>query len=257
MGYHARTTTPRIEVYMQEQSAQPPKPVTEVWKPDLIVLPRLTPARMAFRYFYRLLMKLLTFIFLRLTVRGLENFPKKGPAMVVFNHSGDVDAVLLVAAIPYMLDGIVKIENRDDHWLVGPMFRAYGYIWIHRGKPDRRALRVALDGFAEGRIIVLSPEGRQTLTGGLEEGTDGATFLALKSGPPIVPVAMTGTQNAKTYASMKQWKRAPVTLTVGKPFHLEEQPDHQETIRAGTRRIMEEIARLLPKEYRGKYDYIS
>ena len=242
---------------MQEQSAQPPKPVTEVWKPELIVLPRLTPARKAFRYVYRLLMKLLSFLFLRVTVKGLENFPKKGPAMVVFNHSGDVDAVVLVAVIPHMLDGIVKIENRDDHWLVGPLFRAYGYSWIHRGKPDRKALRVALEGFEEGRIIALSPEGRQTLTGGLEEGTDGATFLALKSGAPIIPVAMTGTQNAKTYANMKQWKRAPVTLTVGKPFHLEEQPNHQDTIREGTRRIMEELARLLPKEYRGKYDYIS
>ena len=242
---------------MQEQSAQPPKPVTEVWNPELIVLPRLTLARKLFRQIYRLLMKLLTFLFLRPTIKGLENFPKKGPAMVVFNHSGDVDAVLLVAVIPHLMEGIVKIENRDDHWLVGPLIRPYGYLWIHRGKPDRKALRVALEGFEEGRIIALSPEGRQTLTGGLEEGTDGATFLALKSGAPIVPVAMTGTQNAKTYANMKQWKRTPVTLTVGKPFHLEEQPNHQDTIREGTRRIMEELARLLPKEYRGKYDYIS
>ena len=100
---------------MQEQSAQPPKPVTEVWKPDLIVLPRLTPARKLFRHTYRLLMKLLTFLFLRPTIKGLENFPKKGPAMVVFNHSGDVDAVLLVAVIPQLMERIVKIENRDDH----------------------------------------------------------------------------------------------------------------------------------------------
>jgi 1-acyl-sn-glycerol-3-phosphate acyltransferase len=238
---------------MREEPIQPPKPVTEIWRPDLIALLKLTSARKVFRLIYRLMMKLLAFLFLRVTVSGLENFPAHGPAMVVYNHSGDVDAVLLVAAIPHVMEGIVKIENRDDHWLVSPLFRAYGFIWIHRGKPDRKALRVILDGFAEGRIIALSPEGRQSLTGGLEEGTDGATFLALKSGVPIVPVAMTGTQNTKTYANMKRWRRSPVTLTVGKPFHLEEQPTHQETIRAGTRRIMEEIARLLPEEYRGVY----
>jgi 1-acyl-sn-glycerol-3-phosphate acyltransferase len=223
----------------------------------LIILPRLTFARRIFRWIFHGALKLFTILFMHVTVSGLENFPKKGPALIVGNHSGDADVILGSAVIPRPTEWIGKIENRDDHWLVGPAFRAYGFIWIHRGRPDRRALRVALDALAEGRIIVMAPEGRQTLIGGLEEGTDGATFLAFKSGAPVIPVAMTGTQNSNTYGSLKKWKRPKVTFTMGKPFCIEKQADHQETIRQGTRKIMEELAKLLPKEYRGKYDYIN
>jgi 1-acyl-sn-glycerol-3-phosphate acyltransferase len=216
------------------------------------MLPRLTPARRLFRQFARVLVKLLTFLFLDATVAGMENFPRKGPALVVINHLGDADAVLLGATIPLMIDGMGKIEL-NDHWLVGPAFRAYGVIWVHRGRPDRRALRAALDGLAEGRMIALAPEGRQSVIGGLEEGNEGAAFLALKSGAPIVPVAMTGTENNSIYGNMKRLNRSKVTLAVGKPFYLREQADRQAMLREGTRQIMESLAELLPESYRGNY----
>ena len=86
----------------------------------------------------------------------------------------------------------------------------------------------------------------------LEEGTEGAAFLAMKSGAPIVPVAMTGTENDNIYNG-KFWKRAKVTLAVGKPFHLKEYDDRQIMLREGTKQIMQSLAELLPKKYRGKY----
>ncbi|HQU37838.1 MAG TPA: hypothetical protein PLR65_14740, partial [Anaerolineales bacterium] len=65
-----------------------------------------------------------------------------------------------------------------------------------------------------------------------------------------------GTESKSIFVR-KWFQRAPVTVTVGKPFRIQEQGSRAKMIRAGTRQIMEEIARLLPKEYRGKYDYIS
>lgn len=237
---------------MQNQLSSPPKPVTDVWRPDLVALPRLTLARRAFRVFMRGLTKLVTFFTLRPIVSGLEHFPKTGPALIVINHLGDADVVLVAASIPTTIDGMGKIELNDD-WLVGPIFRAYGIIWVHRGRPDRRALRAALDGLAQGRMIGLAPEGRQSVIGGLEEGNEGAAFLAMKSGAPIVPIAMTGTENENTYGHLKRWKRARVTLTVGKPFVLPEKADRQAMLREGTRQIMESLANLLPESYRGDY----
>ncbi|HZM24394.1 MAG TPA: lysophospholipid acyltransferase family protein [Anaerolineales bacterium] len=237
---------------MQNQPSSPPKPITDVWRPDLVALPRLTPARRTFRVFMRVLTKIVTFFTMRATIRGTENFPKRGPALIVINHLGDADAVLVGAAIPTTIDGMGKIELNDD-WLVGPIFRAYGVIWVHRGRPDRRALRAALDGLAQGRMVVLAPEGRQSLIGGLEDGNEGAAFLAMKSGAPIVPIAMTGTENENIYGHLKKWKRSDVTLTVGKPFFLREQADRQEMLREGTRQIMESLASLLPESYRGNY----
>lgn len=241
---------------MLNQPSSPPKPVTEIWRPDLVYLPRLTLARRLFRRFTRGLFKLLAFLFMDATVTGMDQFPRKGPAVVVMNHLGDADAVLLSASVPVLVDGMGKIEL-NDHWLVGPVFRAYGIIWVHRGRPDRKAVRAALDGLAEGRMIVLAPEGRQSVIGGLEEGNEGAAFLALKSGAPIVPVAMTGTENDHIFSHMKRLKRAKVTLAVGKPFYLQEQADRQAMLREGTRQIMESLASLLPESYRGNYKTIQ
>lgn len=239
---------------MLDQPSSPPKPVTEIWRPDLVSLPRLTFSRRVFRVFLRGVTKLLTFLLLRAEVGGLENFPRHGPALIVFNHLGDTDAVLMMATLPYKspVEGIGKIEL-NEHWLVGPVFRAHGIIWVHRGQPDRKALRAALDALAEGRMVTLAPEGRQSVIGGLEEGNAGAAFLALKSGAPIIPVAMTGTENSHIYGHLKQWKRAPVTLKVGKPFFLPQHADRQKTLQEGTQLIMETLASLLPESYRGKF----
>jgi len=237
---------------MPNQPSSPPKPITDVWRPDLVALPQLTVARRLFRQLLRGLFQLVTFFTMRATVTGMENFPKRGPALIVFNHLGDADAVLMGASIPLTIDGMGKIEL-NDHWLVGPVFNAYGIIWVHRGRPDRKAMRAALDGLAQGRMVMLAPEGRQSVIGGLEEGNGGAAFLAIKSGAPIVPIAMTGTENSNIFKHLKQFKRAPVTLIVGKPFYLQEQADRQATLRAGTRQIMESLASLLPESYRGSY----
>jgi 1-acyl-sn-glycerol-3-phosphate acyltransferase len=241
---------------MLDQPSSPPKPITEIWRPDLVALPRLTFARRVFRQFARLAMKLLKFFFLDATVTGMENFPRKGPALVVINHLGDADSVLLGSTLPYLIEAMGKIEL-NDHWFVGPLFRAYGIIWIHRGRPDRKALRAALDGLAEGRIVLIAPEGRESLIGGLEEGSEGAAFLALKSGAPIVPIAMTGTENSIIFKNLKSLKRSRVSITVGKPFFLKEQADRQATLREGTQQIMETLASLLPESYRGKYRLAS
>jgi 1-acyl-sn-glycerol-3-phosphate acyltransferase len=237
---------------MQTPPSSQPKPVTDWWRPDLVKLPHLTLARRLFRFFARGLTKLLVFVTMDATIRGLENFPKKGPALVVINHLGDADAILLAAAIPATLDGMGKIEL-SEHWLVGPVFRAYGVIYVHRGRPDRKAIRAALEGLEEGRMITLAPEGRQSLDRRLEEGTDGAAFLAMKSGAPIVPVAMTNTENENIYTNLRKWKRSRVTLSVGKPFKLPEQADRQKMLREGTKQIMEALASMLPESYLGNY----
>jgi 1-acyl-sn-glycerol-3-phosphate acyltransferase len=144
-----------------------------------------------------------------------------------------------------------KIELYE-HWLAGTVLHAYGVIWVHRGRPDRKAVRAALEGLSQGRFIALAPEGRQSVAGGLEEGTEGAAFLAMKSGAPILPVAMTGTENENIY-NRKWWQRAKVTLTMGKPFYLKEYQDRQRMLKEGTEQIMESLAELLPEGYRGKY----
>ena len=239
-------------MYMQTPPSPPVKPVTRLWQPALTRLPRLTPARRAFRGFMLGLLRILSFICLRPSVHGLENFPRQGPALVVINHLGDADTALLASALPVTPDALGMIELYAQP-ILGKLFDWYGIIWLHRGQPDRRALRAALKGLAEGRIMIIAPEGRYSLMDGLEPGGNGAAYLALKSDAPIVPVALTGTENASVFGHLRRLRRAPVTLTVGVPFHLTNQADRQDALRAGTRQTMTALAGLLPVEYRGVY----
>jgi 1-acyl-sn-glycerol-3-phosphate acyltransferase len=110
---------------------------------------------------------------------------------------------------------------------------------------------------AVGRIIVIAPEGRYSLSGGLEKGTPGAAFLAYKADVPIVPVVVIGTENPYVYGHLKRLRRAPVTFRVGKAFRLSQQTDRRDMMREGTRQIMESLAKLLPESYRGAYRTVS
>jgi 1-acyl-sn-glycerol-3-phosphate acyltransferase len=241
---------------MPTQPSPPPKPVSEIWRPELTRLPRLHWKRRWFRGFARGLCKLVITVCTKRTVEGLDNFPQKGPALVVVNHLGDADGPLLVASVPASLDALGKIELYDFP-VLGKLMDWYGIIWLHRGRADIRAIRMALDGFAEGRFLVIAPEGRYTLAGGLEEGQQGAAYLALKADVPIVPVAVIGTENKRVYGYLKRLRRAPVTLRVGKVFRLSQQADRREMMREGTRQIMRSLADLLPEAYRGAYRTVS
>lgn len=234
-------------------SETPPKPITDLWRPELTRLPELTRSRILFRSFSQGFVKLIANICLKISVEGMENFPKSGPALVVINHLGDADLPALVAAFPYMPDALGKIELYDLP-ILGKLMDWYGIIWLHRGRPDKRALRAALDGLAEGRVIVIAPEGRYSLTGALEEGNGGAAFLAYKSGAPVLPIVVTGTENANVYGRLKKLQRAPVKIKVGKMFDLAGQVAvKKDAVPEGTRLIMQALADLLPQEYRGAY----
>lgn len=237
---------------MPDKPSPQPKPVTEVWKPELVRLPKLTPWRRAFRRFSHGLVKSVAWSCLRVTTEGMENIPPSGPFLIAINHIGDADAPALVSVLPFTPDALGKIELYDLP-ILGRLMDWYGIIWLHRGKPDKRALRAALDGLAEGRAIVIAPEGRYSLTGALEEGTGGAAFLAYKSGAPVLPIAITGTENENVYGCMKRLRRAPVHIRVGKAFKLESRASaRHEALIDGTRRIMAALGDLLPEKYRGE-----
>ncbi len=233
----------------------PPKPVVEIWQPEKVKLPEIDWRRSLSRGFFRGLARLLVRLLTRTEVIGRENFPLGGPALVIFNHLGDGDVVMMLAITPLPLDFMAKIDMPDDMPLIARLAEAYGVIWVHRGRPDRRALRAALDGLAAGRVVAIAPEARYSLTGALEPATEGAAFLALRAGVPVVPVALSGTENANLYPNLKRLRRPRIRVTIGAPFYLQPRPGEtrRAAIRRGTDEMMCRLAGMLPPDYRGVY----
>ncbi|MBL8089610.1 MAG: hypothetical protein JNJ43_04750, partial [Anaerolineales bacterium] len=75
-----------------------------------------------------------------------------------------------------------------------------------------------------------------------------------KSGAPVLPITVTGTENENVYGSLKKFKRAKVHVKVGKMLKVSNQFEtRQEAVSQGTSQIMEALANLLPEKYRGEY----
>ncbi len=238
---------------MQKNIKNIEKPRAEIIRHEITRLPELTEERLRYREKWAARCRWLVRRFTRTTITGLENFPSEGPGLIVSNHLGDMDLVLGLAALPVQPDGIGKAELFDLP-IAGRWLDRYGLIWIHRGTADRKAIRCALDGLAEGRFVAIAPEGRQSVTGALEEATGGAAFIALKAGAPVIPVAMTGTESANVYGSWLRLKRPKLTFSIGKPLLLDELEDGRKSVEQATNRIMQAIAAILPEGYRGAYN---
>jgi len=197
---------------------------------------------------FRGLARLISRALLRVSVSGAENVPRSGGVLLCINHIGDADAVVVVGFAPRPLAGIGKVEILK--WpLVGWIAQTYGMLAVHRGEPDRPTLRAALDVLRAGGAVAIAPEGRESPTGALILAKDGAAFLALHSGVPIVPAALTGTAWKHILNEWRRLRRARVTLTFGPPLYLPPLINRKDA----TELIMRRIASLLPPEYRGVY----
>ncbi|MEJ2350561.1 MAG: lysophospholipid acyltransferase family protein [Anaerolineales bacterium] len=229
-----------------------PKPRNEVIHPGITRLPEITGWRRIVRRLVHWMARLVVRICTRVEVVGLEHLQIYESALVVANHLGDADVVVGVAYSPMNVEVIAKSELYDFP-ILGWLMDTYGVIWVRRGQPDKKAIRAALQAFDEKRKVAIAPEARESLTGGLEEGTGGAAYLALKADVPIIPVTFTGTENQRVLNNLRHLRRTPVTLTVGSPFQLKKLTSLKEAIQAGTETIMKTLAKQLPPEYRGVY----
>lgn len=198
--------------------------------------------------FYRALARVTLRALTSVTVTGLENVPVTGGVLLTMNHIGDADSVLVVAHAPRSVAIIGKSEILG--WpVLGWMARAYGMIPVRRGEPDRVTLQKGIDVLRAGEALLIAPEGRESPSGTLERAKEGPAFMALQAHVPIVPIAITGTRWPQILPEWQRRHRPRLTLTFGPAFTL---PTGLKR-RAAADLMMQNIATLLPSEYRGVY----
>jgi len=193
-----------------------------------------------------------------LTVEGLEQVPRRGAFILVSNHMSNLDPLIAGATCGDLNDRVIRFMAKAEmlRWpVIGWLARQSGVFFVRRGEGDRAAQRTALQHLAAGRAVALFPEGHRSRVGRLQVGHHGASLLALRSGAPLVPVAITGTEGIFPGRSRIP-HRSATHVVIGEPFSLAHRPEgrlDRAELTAGTERIMRTIAGMLPPAYRGVY----
>jgi 1-acyl-sn-glycerol-3-phosphate acyltransferase len=189
----------------------------------------------------------------RWSVEGLENLPPPAQcAVLAANHLSWLDIPILGASLPlaYRPWWVAKIEvliNRPIAWWM----RQMRVIPIRRGKRDIVALTAAEELLKRGEMLVIFPEGHRSDTGALQEGRGGAVRLVVRSGCPLVPIAIWGTETGLRGALL----RKPIHVRIGEPFYMSVEGSRigWNRMNALTEEMMLRIAALIPRQYWGFY----
>jgi len=191
-------------------------------------------------------------------VEGLERLPRRGAFIVVANHVSDLDPLILGWATGYRTRQIVHFMAKAEvrRWpVIGWLAANAGVFFVRRGEQDRAAQRMALGLLAAGRPLAIFPEGTRSRDARLAPARPGAALLALRSGAPIVPVGISGTERLRPKGA-KLIKKARITVRIGEPFQVSHQPKgrlNRDELAATTDRIMRAVAVLIPERMRGVY----
>lgn len=234
----------------QTQSSAPtPQPPRQAERPE-----RLYGQESPFIYgFMRMVAAILLPLFARLHPVDVENVPKEGPVILAINHIHWLDIPLASFPIPRVTHYMAKIELFNVP-ILGWLIRQLGAFPVRRGEGDRESLRTSERMLAEGNLLMIFPEGHRSGNGRLAKGHPGASYLALRTGVPVVAVGISGTENVFKRFNYGPW--APkVTVHYSKPFTLSSAGGKRsrEGMAEATETIMRQIAAMLPPEYRGAY----
>ena len=198
----------------------------------------------------------LTRIYIRkFEVVGKEHMPLEEPVILASNHLNNVDPPMIALAIRPRYPMYMAKQEMVSWPILGPAFRAFGAFPVQRGKADLSALRAASEVVHSGALLVMFPEGTRSRTGGLTRGHPGTGLIALRTGAPVLPVAVTGSEGIGwPWIFLKPRSVRHITVTIGEPFRLPPvgRVNTEAAVQA-TDTIMRRIAALLPPKYRGVY----
>lgn len=182
-------------------------------------------------------------LYFRLARTDVDRVPGEGAALLAANHVSFLDPAMVGSTSPRKVYFLMTAD----------IFRRSGLRWFFRwmdaipvdraGRPTRDAIRAALRRLAAGDLVGIFPEGARVDGAQLGEGLAGVALLARRSGAPVVPVGITGTDRAMPRGTAIP-RPASVRVRYGTPFRHAEVTAGlagREADEAFVRRLMESI----------------
>ena len=203
---------------------------------------------------------LLRFIF-RPWVRGVENVPSSGAAILASKHLSFSDSIFLPLQCPRPVVFLAKSEYFTGKglkgFLVKTFFKATGQLPIDRsgGKASEAALNTGLGVLEQGQLLGIYPEGTRSPDGKLYRGRTGIARMALEAKVPVIPVAMIDTEKVQPIGSRFPRVRR-VGIVYGKPLdfsRFDGMEGDRIVLRAVADEIMYELMKISGQEYVDQY----
>lgn len=185
----------------------------------------------------RALVRVVGRLYLRTRMIGAERLRIEGAFIIAPVHRSNLDGPLVNSRCPRKVRSLAKIEmfkGRVGTWISAMI----GSFPVHRGAGDRRTLEAAIGLLRQGNPLLVFPEGTRHSGAQVGEIFGGAAFLSARTGVPILPVGIAGTEEAMP-PKAKFLRRVPVSIVIGEPLlppdtdnvHLSSRQRHEFTDR--------------------------
>jgi 1-acyl-sn-glycerol-3-phosphate acyltransferase len=178
-------------------------------------------------------------LFWRVKVRGLEHIPAEGPFILSPVHRSNIDTPL----VALMGTRLVRFMGKDSMWkypISDWFFTSMGGFPVHRGTPDRDALRSCERLLRDGQALVIFPEGTRRSGPVVEEIFEGPAYLAGKLQVPIVPVGIGGSEGAMPKGS-RGIRPVKISIVVGAPIAPPVPTESGRVGRKGVRAVTDQL----------------
>lgn len=166
----------------------------------------------------RVVVLILAKLLLRLEVRNGERLPMAGAYIIAPVHRSNLDAFIAVSAVPPRT--VVRTVAKDTLWKVawfGRFLEKMGSVPVNREGVDRAALRRSTDALTHGEPLLMFPEGTRRSGPLIDDVLEGPAWLALRTGVPIVPVGIYGSEHAMPRGA-KFIRPTKVIVDIGEPL---------------------------------------
>lgn len=197
----------------------------------------------------------------RPTVTGVHNVPRSGPAIIAANHISASDEVFTPMTARRQVVYFAKAEYFTGTSLRGRLtawtFTEFGLVPVDRDNTKAAAstIDIGVELLASGRLLGIYPEGTRSPDGRLHKFRTGVARLALRTGAPVVPVGLVGTDRVLPPGSSR-WHRAPVEVHFGQPLDFSGRPEQERSarvLREVTETVREAVQKLSGQEYVDSY----
>lgn len=152
-------------------------------------------------------------LYLRGQVHGVDRVPQHGPLVVVANHASDFDPPLVSCSVRRPVSYMAK-EELFRVPILNSAIRLYGAYPVKRGSADRSAIRAAIAQLNEGWAVGIFLSGTRTTDGRIPDAKLGAALIAAKTGAPLLPLSLWGTNQIFAKNSLIP-RSVPVTIRIG------------------------------------------